>query len=71
MISRNLRVQQGHPLQKMTEEWWGGEQINNWTKAPFDEVLDEEAGTTGWHTANDSHCKQSDRSGLRSLSRSF
>ena len=42
----------------MTEEWWGGEQINDWTKAPFDEVLDEEAGTTGWHTANDSHCKQ-------------
>ena len=53
----------------MTEEWWGGEQINDWTKAPFDEVLDEEAGTTGWHTANDSHCKQSDLSGYYSLSR--
>ena len=42
----------------MTEGWWGGEQINDWTKAPFDEVLDEEAGTTGWHTANDSHCSR-------------
>ena len=48
----------GDPLQDMTEKWWGGKQINEWTKAPFDEVLDQNAGTTGWHTANGSHYGQ-------------
>ena len=48
----------GHPLQKLAEGWWGGPKINEWRKAPFDEVLDEKAGTTGWHTANSSHFGQ-------------